>query len=90
MTDERFTQTAALFHQAGRLLSDLTAVGQSLPKPEMSARWSADWSEAHSYAICVERLRSNLAATLRLVMTDLQVRNDRQILEALIPPERRR
>ena len=87
MMDERFTQAAALFHQASRLLADLTALGARLPDPNLSARIPSGWTEAHSYSNCVERLRGGMASALSLVMTDLQIRNEGHILDALTPRE---
>jgi hypothetical protein len=88
--DERFTQAAALFHQASRLLSDLNALAQHLPEPAITSGRPPDWSEARSYANCVGRLRVALEGALRIVMMDLRIRQEEQILEALIPPECRR
>jgi hypothetical protein len=67
MTDERFTQAAALFHQASRLLADLTALRARLPDPNFSARIPSGWTEAHSYSNCVERLRDSPGLGIRFL-----------------------
>jgi hypothetical protein len=68
MTDDRRTQ-AALFHQASKLRSDLTAVASLLPKPDFSPIRPSGWTDAHSYANCVERLRDVLDTSF--VVSDL-------------------
>jgi hypothetical protein len=86
--DERALDEAArLFHDAWKLLSDLSALQKRLPAPNRtSARRSPDWNESLSYAECVETLRAGIRGTLRVVGTNLRAREESQILEALLPP----
>jgi hypothetical protein len=86
--DERAHDEAArLFHEAWRLLSELSALQKRLPAPNRtSARRSPAWNESMSYAECVETLRAGIRGTLHVVGTNLRSREESQILEALLPP----
>jgi hypothetical protein len=86
--DERTHDEAArLFHDAWKLLSDLSALQKRLPAPNRTtARRPPDWNESLSYAECVETLRAGIRGTLHIVGTNLRTREESQILEALLPP----
>jgi hypothetical protein len=82
--DERTHDEAArLFHDAWKLLSDLSALQKRLPAPNWTtARRPPDWNESLS----VETLQAGIRGTLHIVGTNLRTREESQILEALLPP----
>jgi hypothetical protein len=83
----RAEDAVQLFHDAWNLLADLTALRRSLPGPTVALRDApANWSQLRSYTDCVEKLRRSLDLTLRRIIKDLELRDDWQIREALLPP----
>ena len=88
LQDERIKKAIALFQEAWTLLDNLKEVRQRLPLPEMppAGKLPADWNAERSYALCVHKLESHLYAAVRMVIMDLDIRNEFQIRESLLPP----
>lgn len=88
--DDRAHDTARLFHDAWRLLSDLSALQKRLPAPNRAtARRPPDWNDSRSYAECVDTLRASMRGALHSVCTNLRIREESHILDALLPPTAR-
>jgi hypothetical protein len=88
MTTGRSRDAARLFDEAARLLSNLTAAGKALPPPNFSASKPSDWTEAHSYANCVERLRDALDTSFVVAVlpaTETAGGGDRDEQFAIVP-----
>jgi len=88
MRDESVARATELFHQASRLLSDLTALGRSLPEPNMPDKGlPPNWNDRQSYALCVAQLRRQLDFVFGTIKQSLQIRNELHIASVLFPPQ---